>query len=244
MTDAELYRRGSETLLASWQAYACGSVEARLLRAPGVAAAVFPAEPERSVYNNALLERDLADGERAHALEKMEAAYTGAGVARFAAWAHETDVRLCADLEARGYRLDTTTRAMGMSLDRLNVSTPEIELGSLDWDEYLRVFELPAGLLSRADHTEFRVLVARLDGEDAATAMAYDLDGDSGIYNVGTLERFRRRGLGTALTALHLHRARERGCRTASLQATEAAERMYARVGFRDLGRILEFVPG
>jgi hypothetical protein len=37
--------------------------------------------------------------------------------------------------------------------------------------------------------------------------------------------------------------ARARACRTASLQSTRMAERVYAAVGFRDLGRILEYVP-
>jgi len=34
-----------------------------------------------------------------------------------------------------------------------------------------------------------------------------------------------------------------RGCQTATLQSTEMAKRVYAAVGFRDLGRILEYVP-
>jgi predicted GNAT family acetyltransferase len=49
--------------------------------------------------------------------------------------------------------------------------------------------------------------------------------------------------VGTALTAAHLHDALARGCRTASLQSTEVAERVYVSLGFRDLGRILEYVP-
>ena len=73
--------------------------------------------------------------------------------------------------------------------------------------------------------------------------IAFDFAADCGIYNVGTLESARRRGLATALTALHLHDALARGCRTASLQSTAMAERVYAAVGFRDLGRILEYVP-
>ena len=52
-TDAELYLRGRDTLLASWEAYARGATGAALHRLPGVAAAVFPNEPERAVYNNA-----------------------------------------------------------------------------------------------------------------------------------------------------------------------------------------------
>jgi hypothetical protein len=54
LTDADLYARGSETLLASWETYARGSPGAAVQRLPGVAAAVFPREPERGVYNNAL----------------------------------------------------------------------------------------------------------------------------------------------------------------------------------------------
>ena len=73
--------------------------------------------------------------------------------------------------------------------------------------------------------------------------MAFDRDGHGGIYNVTTLERARRRGLGMALTLVHLHAALARGCQTASLQSTEMTERVYAAVGFRDLGRILEYVP-
>jgi predicted GNAT family acetyltransferase len=86
-------------------------------------------------------------------------------------------------------------------------------------------------------------VTARLNSEDVAAALAFDHDGDCGIYNVETLERARRRGLGTALSAFQLYDALARGCQTASLQATPMAERMYAAVGLRDLGRFLEYVP-
>ncbi len=55
--------------LASWDEYARGSPGGALLRLNGVAAAVFPDEPERGVYNNALLGRDLGAAERATAVE-------------------------------------------------------------------------------------------------------------------------------------------------------------------------------
>ncbi|HKR99886.1 MAG TPA: hypothetical protein VJU79_10275, partial [Candidatus Dormibacteraeota bacterium] len=55
-SDAELYSRGAASLVASWRVYATGSRGARVVDAAGVAAAVFPEEPERSVYNNALLD--------------------------------------------------------------------------------------------------------------------------------------------------------------------------------------------
>jgi ribosomal protein S18 acetylase RimI-like enzyme len=243
LTDVDLYLRGVDTLLASWREYARGAPDAAVNRYPGVAAAVFPRGPERVVYNNALLDRDMTRGERADALDAMEAAYAAAGVRRFAAWVHESDDAMRTDLERRGYKVDESTRAMGMALDAIPLPRPELELGPPDWFEYLRIIGVPSGFLGESDHAAFHVLVARLAGENVATAMAFDHSGDCGIYNLTTLERARRRGLGTALTALHAHDAVMRGCRTASLQSTEIAEHVYATGGFRDLGRILEYVP-
>jgi ribosomal protein S18 acetylase RimI-like enzyme len=242
-TDNDLYIRGAATLLASWEEYARGSAGAALKRLNGVSAAVFPSEPERAVYNNALLERDLGPTERGAAVDAMAAAYISAGVDRYAAWVHESDEGMRAELSSRGYTLDESTRAMGLSLDDISVALPELELGPPDWAEYLRILDVPAGLLSAADPSAFHILVARLAGENVATAMAFDHDGDCGVFNVTTLEAARRRGLGTALTARHVHDALQRGCSTATLQSTAMAERVYAAVGFRDLGRILEYAP-
>jgi ribosomal protein S18 acetylase RimI-like enzyme len=243
LTDADLLSRGFRTLLASWGEYARGASGAAVHHLAGVAAAVFPEEPERGVYNNALLERGLAARERSNAIEAMEAAYAGADVTRFAAWVHECDTAMRADLLRRGYTFDESTRAMGMTLDGMCLPRPEIDLGAPDWLEHLRLAGVPADFLSGADPAAYRVLIGRLDGENVATAIAYDFGGDCGIYNVGTLKPARRRGLATALTAIHLRDARVRGCRTASLQSTAMAERVYAAAGFRDLGRILEYVP-
>ena len=212
-------------------------------RHPGVAAAVFPNEPERAVYNNALLDRGRPAAERADALDALEAAYAAAGVGRFAAWVHESNEAMRRDLERRRYTVDQTTRAMGMALDDVRLPAPQIDLAAAAWPEYLRTFGLPADLLGRGDHDALRVVVARVNGEIVAAAMAFDFRSDRGIYNVGTVERFRRRGLATALTAGLVHDALARGCKTATLQSTAVAERVYAAAGFRDLGRIFEYVP-
>jgi ribosomal protein S18 acetylase RimI-like enzyme len=242
-TDAELYRRGAATLLASWEEYARGAAGAALVRAPGVGAAVFPSDPERAVYNNALFDRELEGPARADAIAAMEGAYAAAGVTRFAAWAHESDLSLQRDLEQRGYTLDETTRAMGMWLESFRPPRPQIELGPRDWSEYLGVLGVPPDFLTGADRDAYHVLVASLEGESVAAGMAYDHAGDCGIYNVGTLEHARRRGIGTALTTLLVFDGIERGCESASLQSTPVADHVYAAIGFRDLGRFLEFVP-
>jgi ribosomal protein S18 acetylase RimI-like enzyme len=245
-TDDDLYVRGAATLLASWEEYARGSTGAALNRLKGVSAAVFPSGPERAVYNNALLDRELGSSERAAAVDAMEAAYNSAGVTRYAAWVHESDEGMRSELSGRGYTIEESSRAMGMSLGDIPVAPPELNLVPLDWPEYLAYLEVvgvPAGLLSGADPSAFQTLVARLAGVNVATAIAFDHDGDCGVFNMSTLEAARRRGLGTALTARHVHDAAERGCSTASLQSTPMAERVYGAVGFRDLGRILEYVP-
>lgn len=243
LSDTDLYLRGAETLVASWKEYARWAPGACVQRHPGVAVAVFPSEPEHGVYNNALLDRGLSDAERAHAIEAMEAAYAAAGIERFAAWVHEGDQALSSDLQRRGYTLDETTRAMGMALDDIRLPCPALDLAPTEWSEYLRIFGLPPGLLSGADHAAFELVVARVDGERVASGMAFDVGADRGIYNVGTVPRARRRGLATAVSAHLVHDARARGSRTATLQSTAMAERVYAAVGFRDLGRILEYVP-
>jgi ribosomal protein S18 acetylase RimI-like enzyme len=238
--DEALYDRGAATLLACWEAIARGSRGAAVHRLPGVAAAVFPHGPERAIYNNALLER----GAGPEALDAMEAAYAAAGVDRYAAWAHETDHALRAALAARGYAVAESTRAMGLCLDDLRAPRPPLDLAPPHWGDYVRHLGglgVPAGLLAGVDPGPFRPLLARRDGETAGTALGFDHAGDCGVFNVSTVERARRRGLGTALTARLLHDARARGCRTATLQATEMAERLYAGLGFRDLGRFLEY---
>jgi ribosomal protein S18 acetylase RimI-like enzyme len=243
IADSDLYARGNATLLASWEAYARGSAGAALHRLDGVAAAVFPSEPERGVFNNALLDRGVAG---AAAVDAMEAAYRSAGVERFAAWVHETDAGMNAELRGRGYTVDTTTRAMGMSLAEFAPRGAEADVAAAGWTDHLDhlgAVGVPEGLLRGADPTAFHVVSGRAGGKDVATAIAIDHDGDCGIFNVSTFEEARRRGLGTAMTLRLLRDAVARGCTTASLQSTEIAERVYAAAGLRDLGRFIEYVP-
>ena len=244
----DLYARGAATVMASHEETARGSAGARVEWLNGVAAAVFPNGPERAIYNNALLDRGLRPDDRAAAIEAMERAYDSADVERYAAWVHESDDGMLSDLKSRGFTFDTSTRAMGMALDDISGPVQDVGIEPLeDWGEYLAYLHtvgVPEGLLADTDPQAYHVLAARIDGENVATAIAFDHDGDCGIFNMSTLPKARRRGIGTALTARHVRDAAARGCSTATLQATEMAEGIYASVGFRDLGRFLEYLPG
>ena len=244
--DLGLYERGAATLVASWAAYADGTDGAEVIAAPGVAIAVFRDGPERDVYNNALLERGLGAAARRQALDAVEAAYAAAGVPRYAVWVHESDAPMLAGIETRSYAFDTSTRAMGMDLADLRVPRPRVPMPPARWSDHvahLSLTGLPDGFLAGMDPDAFHVLAVDGDGGPVATGLAFDLAGDCGIYNISTLPHARRRGLGTAITAELAYAARDRGCTTASLQSTPMAESTYARIGFRDLGRLLEFVP-
>jgi ribosomal protein S18 acetylase RimI-like enzyme len=243
MTDDDLYERGMRTAAACWEVLARGSSGVEIHGLPHVSVAVFPDEPERSIYNNAILGRGLAPAERAAALDAMEALYTAAGISLFAAWVHETDRGMRDELTRRGYAVDTTTRAMGMPLDDVSLPRPRIELAPPTWREHLRLIGVSSALLRDLDPAALHLLVAQCGGESVATAFGFDHDGDCGIYNLGTLPQWRRRGFGTVVTSTLVHEAVARGCRSASLQSTPTAERMYAALGFRDLGRIIEYVP-
>jgi ribosomal protein S18 acetylase RimI-like enzyme len=244
-TDRVLYERMLGNLIASWEAYAEGAAGAALLRLGDAAVAIFPAGPERIVYNNAVLDRDLSGPAAGAAVRAVQAVYADAGVAEYALWVHESEAATVACLEQAGYHVDTSTRAMAMDLATIPVPRPQIEEGPNEWQDYLRVLtDLggPEGVLAGAEASAFQVRIATSEQQPDAAAIAYDHEGDCGIYNVGTLPHARRRGLGTALTALHLHDARDRGCTSASLQATPVAEGIYRAVGFRNLGRFIEYV--
>jgi ribosomal protein S18 acetylase RimI-like enzyme len=240
----EWYRRGIETTVAGWEVLARAVDGASVRRLPAVAMAVFPEGPERAVYNNAVPASGLSARDRSKALDVIESEYAAAGVHHFAVWVHEHDAALARDLERRGYRLAEKTRAMGMELDALPAARPVIEVRPSRWADHVALLGMPSGFLVGVEEGSFHVALLEQDGRSVATGVAFDRQGDSGIYNVGTVEQFRRRGLGTAVTAVLLYDARDRGCTTATLQATPIAERIYARLGFDDAGQILEYSPG
>jgi GNAT superfamily N-acetyltransferase len=254
----DLFERSVATLIESWIYLASGSPGAEVRRVEGATIATFVHRPDREFLNNAVLERRPADLDAA--LAEIEATYARHEIGRFAVWVHESDATTAASLRERGYRFDSATRTMAMPLDslagveRAAVDPPSAGDPSASSDlSALELVEAPPpefwavdgleGLVPDLDPFGAHFYVARLDGESVAMLMAFDHDGDCGIYMVGTVEAARRRGIATALSAHAVSAARERGCLTASLQATEMAERVYARVGFRDLGRWQEYIP-
>lgn len=81
------------------------------------------------------------------------------------------------------------------------------------------------------------VAAARVSGVAAAVGSHQPLDGSSEVVGVATLPSFRRRGLGSAVTATLVADALERGVETVFLSADDDdVARVYEHVGFRRVG--------
>lgn len=84
-------------------------------------------------------------------------------------------------------------------------------------------------------------LLGRIDGEPVAGgSCSAPVDGLTELGGVAVAERFRRRGVGAALSARLTQLAHARGYRLAWLEpADSAVERVYARIGYRPVGEKL-----
>jgi ribosomal protein S18 acetylase RimI-like enzyme len=93
------------------------------------------------------------------------------------------------------------------------------------------------GLRSRMRLGAIRCLFARVDGAPAGAGSSLPAAGVAEIAGIGTLTRFRARGIGAAVTARLVTDLFEAGTGLAWLTSgSEAAERVYRRLGFQPLG--------
>jgi ribosomal protein S18 acetylase RimI-like enzyme len=83
-----------------------------------------------------------------------------------------------------------------------------------------------------------RAWVALERGEPVAAAGTLVHDGDCSMIFVATVPAAQGRGLASELMRHGLRDARERGATTASLEASARGEPVYARMGYRSLGRL------
>ncbi len=83
--------------------------------------------------------------------------------------------------------------------------------------------------------------LAHVEGRPVAGAEVHVAHGVAGVYGVATLAAHRGRGLATQLMAAALRDVDARGVPWAVLEATEGGSSIYRRLGFRSMGRCVEF---
>jgi ribosomal protein S18 acetylase RimI-like enzyme len=108
----------------------------------------------------------------------------------------------------------------------------EVEVGSFDTDRVVAERLLGPGQLS---FPNVRWYAAVVDGHAVAQAYTNTSQGAVAVFGVGTLPKFRRRGIGTAITAFAIRDAQDAD--VAWLMATPEGRHMYDRMGFRDVAR-------
>ncbi len=84
--------------------------------------------------------------------------------------------------------------------------------------------------------------VGYVDGQPVATAQLVVTDGVAGLYYVATLEEYRRRGFGEAMSWWALNEGAAAACNMASLQASPMGLPVYERIGFKTVSYYRTFV--
>ena len=162
-------------------------------------------------------------------------------------------------LEKHGFITEEPEIGMAINLSLINNGlpmAPDLRIEVVEDPEMLQTwchtassgFEMPA-FVGEAFHDIFLYLglsisspvhhyIGYLNGKPVATSTLYPGAGVTGIYDVSTLPKARRQGIGAAMTIHALQDARQRGYRIGILQASQMGLPVYKRIGFKEYCKI------
>jgi ribosomal protein S18 acetylase RimI-like enzyme len=209
-----------------------------VLQREGLVASVVPGAPESPTLNAAV----AIDPEKApQHLEELTRNYDGAKVRRWGIWLDGRATPAAHALTEAGMVVTTASPGMGAAIADLNGDDErpheadletvgrvnDLAYGNYDGRLERTLKPLPNGILHgyRVDH----------DGDPAAVALALHHDEDCGISFVATVPKARRKGLASKVMRQALTEAKNNGCTTTTLQATDVGERLYRNLGYRHL---------
>jgi ribosomal protein S18 acetylase RimI-like enzyme len=141
------------------------------------------------------------------------------------------------------------TAPPGLTLKTLSAASSQEEIKE-NWYVNAQGFEVDPLPPSDAEAKEFRgslitsrAATALLDGQAVAAGMYTELhEGLTELVGITTLDRFRRRGIGAALTAHLVCTAfAQRAAATFLIATNDHATRVYERVGFRLAARLVVY---
>ncbi|MCC3375317.1 GNAT family N-acetyltransferase [Cohnella sp. REN36] len=198
--------------------------------------------------------RDLKPDSLASLIEAEKSRYEKRGASlMWVHWGEEEAPGLTERLVEGGFEEKNLLPGMGLDLTTPEEERPAIpglaietvtkaETFEIYKDVSARTFGLPlplntllvdaiAGAALQGDGKVVSYL-AYLEGEPVAITTAFLEKGVAGIYNVGTLEAARGRGIGRAITQHAVREARASGASLAVLQASKLGEPVYRGLGF------------
>jgi len=211
----------------------------RTLERDGLVASIVPSAAGSPTLNAAVA---LEPDEAARHVDELEELYTRAAVRRWGIWIDGHATGAAQRLARRGMVMTTASPGMGAAIDELpcdGAATAPTDLATVgrvndlaygNYDARLErtLSPLPNGVLKA-----YRADLA--DGSPAAVALALHHERDAGISFVATVPKARRQGLATNVMQQALKDARDNGCTTTTLQATDVGEHLYAALGYRRL---------
>jgi GNAT superfamily N-acetyltransferase len=211
----------------------------RTIEWDGLVASIVPSAPDSPTLNAAVA---LAPDRAATYVDELARLYQEASVRRWGIWIDGQATDAAGRLAQRGLVMTGASPGMGAAIDELphdGATTTTADLATVgrvndlaygNYDARLErtLTPLPNGIL-HAYRTDLD------DGSPAAVALALHHGGDAGISFVATVPNARRQGLATKVMQQALKDARENGCTTTTLQATDVGERLYTALGYRRL---------
>jgi GNAT superfamily N-acetyltransferase len=219
-----VFDRYLASLAGSWEALAAPHPGARVVRGDGFLAL---RNERRPVLNNAAVLRPGAVQAALGVFADLAVPY--------AIWS--ADDATAAAIAAAGLIRDTTTTPMVCDLADAAPAGDGVVSG-VDVDVIADISGVDPDLLRGVPG-----VWTFTDADRESGLVLIPVDTDVNVGFVATVEAARRRGSAARVLRHALAAARARGFRTASLQSTPMAERLYTRAGFVPVGRWQEWVP-
>jgi GNAT superfamily N-acetyltransferase len=193
-------------------------------------------------------------------LQKLHDFYAGM---KYALWTEESDSQAKNKAMLHGFSYAGSFAAMKLDMEKLKI-TPldsQVVIRPVANDEELFAVWIPTMVQSYATDLaedtqknyaeQFEVFVRYLrqahacpdlvfylglwDNIPVATSMFVCSQGIVGIHRIGTLQAFRRRGIGTAITTFPLQEFKKQGINQALLLASSTGYSLYEKIGFEKL---------
>lgn len=110
------------------------------------------------------------------------------------------------------------------------------------------VFGMPHEIAEQVYQAAFeaasnRLFLARVASQPAACGQLVQSEDVAGVYTIGVTEKFRRQGIGEAMSWQVLRAGREAGCHVGVLESSEMAFSLYEKMGFETVVTYHHFEP-